>query len=104
MLGLALLGEQVALNEHVPHYPDDHEGHTEVLAKAAVLPCRRAHLSSHPVHDVPGGTKKTIVKCLAVVAVLVIVVIACVAIDDSGVIVDNATSLTSPIVGLSLLS
>ena len=93
MLGLALLGEQVALNEHVPHHPDDREGRAEVLAKAAVLPHRRAHLPPHLVHDVPGGVKKNIVQCLAVVAVLVIVVIARVAVGNSGVILDNVTHL-----------
>jgi hypothetical protein len=46
------------------------------------------------------AAQKNIVQCLAVVAVLVIVVVACVAIVVSSL----TTSLTLPIVGLSLLS
>ena len=85
MLRLALLGEQPPLHQHIPHHSHDREGRAKVLTEAAILPCRCPYLPPHPVHDVPGGTKKH--------GVIPPVVVASVVVDDSGFIVDGVTHL-----------
>jgi hypothetical protein len=73
--------------------------------ESLVLPCRRPNLTPHPVHDVPGGTKKHGVQGLVVIVARLIVVVAHVIINDGGVVMSlSTTSLTLPIAGLSLLS
>ncbi len=95
MLRLALIGEQTPLHQHIPHQSHNCEGRAEVLAEAAILPCRRPYLPPHPVHDVPGGTKKHCVIPLVIyVARVVARVVVVVVVDDSGVIVDDVTHLT----------
>ena len=97
MLRHALLGEQAALNKHVPHQTDDREGRAEVLPEAAVLPRRRAYPPPHAVHDILGSIEKNIVQCLVVLdVILVVVVVARVAVDDSSVVVDGVTHLAHP--------
>ncbi len=59
MLWLALLGEHMALHQHVPHHLNNLEALAKETAEVAVLHQRRANLPSRLVHDVPGGTKNT---------------------------------------------
>ncbi len=40
------------------HHSHDCEGRAEALTEAAILSRRCPYLPPHPVHDVPGGTKK----------------------------------------------
>ena len=89
---LALLGEDVALLQHIPYHSNDLKRHAKVFVKAAVLPCCCAYLPPHPVHDVPGVTKNTLSKVLS--SSLLVVVVAPVVVNDSGVIVNNITHLT----------
>ena len=91
MLRLALLGEQPPLHQHIPHHSHDCKGRAEVLAEAAILPCRRPYLPPHAVHDVPGGTKKHGVMPPVVVACVVALLVAHVVVNDSRVIVDGIT-------------
>ena len=93
MLRLALLGEEVDLLHHVPHHSNDFEWCAEVLSEAAVLHGRRANLPPHPVHNIPGRTRKNSVIAPPVVVVARVVVVV-VVVDDSGVIVvDDVTHL-----------
>ena len=60
-----------------------------MLTEASVLPCRRPNLTPHPVHDVPGVTKKHGVHGLVVVVACLVVVVDRVVINDGGVVIVN---------------
>ena len=94
MLRLALLGEQPPLHQHIPHHSHDCKGRAEVLAEAAILPCRRPYLPPHPVHDIPGGMKKySVIPPVVIARVVIFIIVARVVVDNSGVIVDGVTHL-----------
>jgi hypothetical protein len=60
MLWSALLGEEVALNKHVPQMDDDRHASPKELAEAAVLHLGRPDNPWRPVLDVTGCLKKYI--------------------------------------------
>ena len=91
MLWLALLGEQVALHQHVPHHSNDLEARSKKTAEAAVLHCCRANLPSRLVHDVSGSTKKQRVLSLLIIIASLIVVARAVVVTGS--VINDITHL-----------
>jgi hypothetical protein len=74
MPGLALLGAQAALPQHVPHHVNNLLPRTKEGAEETVLHGGRAHFLQCPVHDGPGISKNYICLHLLVLLVARIVV------------------------------
>ncbi len=74
MLGLALLGAQAALPQHVPHHVNNLYPLAKEGAEAMVLQGSHAHFFQCPVHDEPGVAKKYIHLRLLVLLVARIVI------------------------------
>jgi hypothetical protein len=87
MLGLALLGMQAALPQHVPHHLEDILPCTKEAADLAVLHGGRAYFFVQPVHYYLGRPKKHVSIHLLVLVVahviVVIIVVGCVVEDAS---------------------
>ncbi len=74
MLGLALLGVQAALPQHVPNHVSNLLSHAKEGAEAMVLHGGLAQFLQCLVHDGPGITKKYTRLCLLVLLVARVVV------------------------------